>query len=240
MANKGQGNPANGDQCKMDFATILASSVHDLKNSVGMLLNNLHETASELVPGDSPLQEKFSQLQYDTMRVNNDLIQLLTIYKIDYDHYAMDISHHDVHDFLEEAMLHYSPLVEHKNVTMELDCPDDLFWFFDRNLIAGVINNVINNAIRYTRDKLALSATTTYDNMLQIRLEDNGPGYPDNMLVADPVEQKNIDIGSGSTGLGLYFAALVARQHKNHDSSGYIRITNGGRYGGGCFSIILP
>lgn len=223
----------------LDFSTLLASTVHDLKNSVGHLLGTLRDTTNELPPHNRGLKERFGHLQYDAMRVSNDLIQLLAVYKIDHGLYSMDIAHHSVPDVLEECVLQYAPLFEHKHIAMEMDCPDDLYWFFDRSLISGVMNNIFNNAIHYTKDALLLRAFETAEG-LTIQLEDNGPGYPQQMLIADSSTARGIDFGKGSTGLGLYFAALAARQHTNLGKCGHVTIDNDGTLKGGRFSILLP
>ena len=45
---------------------------------------------------------------------------------------------------------------------------------------------------------------------------------------------------SGSTGLGLYFAARIAELHQRQARSGRIELRNGGLLGGGEFRIYLP
>jgi len=45
---------------------------------------------------------------------------------------------------------------------------------------------------------------------------------------------------SGSTGLGLYFAARIAELHERDGRRGRIELGNGGPLGGGEFRIYLP
>ena len=45
---------------------------------------------------------------------------------------------------------------------------------------------------------------------LVLSIEDNGSGYPENMLQEGSQAKTKISISSGSTGLGLYFASIVA------------------------------
>ena len=64
----------------IDFSMVLASAVHDMKNSLGMLLNSLDELRSE---HEESLGEssRFNTLQYEAERMHNDLVQLLGIYR---------------------------------------------------------------------------------------------------------------------------------------------------------------
>ena len=90
-----------------------------------------------------------------------------------------------------------------------LECDQEAEWFFDRDLIAGIINSTINNSIRYTHSKIILSAEIN-NNYLQISIEDDGSGFPEQMFSRPDTLETAIDMKSGSTGLGLYFAEQIA------------------------------
>ena len=67
------------ESTKLGFATVLASSVHDMKNSLGMLLCTLDDISQTCGPNDCASKSRFTQLQYEGQRVNNHLIQLLAV-----------------------------------------------------------------------------------------------------------------------------------------------------------------
>ena len=223
----------------LEFSTVLASSVHDMKNSLSMLLGTLDDITMRCGGTECPSSQKFAQLQYEGQRVNNHLIQLLAIYKIENAMYSPIVDEHPMQDFLEESALQSEALLSPKGIAVECDCDPDLIAFFDREMVAGVVNNVVNNAYRYSKDKIRLSASQR-DGYVQISIEDNGNGYPENMLCEHSDQLTGINFKSGSTGLGLYFSSLVAKMHKNKGRQGYIACSNDGIDGGGKFSIFLP
>ncbi len=223
----------------LEFSTVLASSVHDMKNSFSMLLGTLDDITVRCGGAECPSSQKFAQLQYEGQRVNNHLIQLLAIYKIENAMYSPIVDEHSMQDFLEESALQSEALLTPKGIAVECDCDADLIAFFDREMVAGVVNNVVNNAYRYSKDKIRLSARQR-DGFVQICIEDNGNGYPKNMLCEHSDQLTGINFKSGSTGLGLYFSSLVAKMHKNKGRQGYIACSNDGIDGGGKFSIFLP
>ncbi|MBF0542420.1 MAG: HAMP domain-containing histidine kinase [Nitrospirae bacterium] len=223
----------------IDFSSMLASTVHDMKGSLTMLLNTLDEIIVDTKNTNLNIYAQFSKLQYEAKRVNNNLIQLLTIYKMEKSQYNVNIEHYSVSDFLDEQILQSKSLFEFHNITVSLDCHSDLYWYFDRDLLSGVINNVINNIIRYTKDKFSLKAYVA-DNCLHIELHDNGRGYPKTFATTDSVSHKRVSFATGSTGLGLYFSSLVARAHRNKNETGSIMVNNNSEFGGGLFTIILP
>ncbi len=224
---------------KVDLSTLLASSIHDTKNSLGMVLNSLDELLEQAGPdGECRCPaEKVGQLQYEARRLNDNLIQLLTIYRLEKHHYSPDIREWAISDFMADTVALHGPLLEFRNVGLELRCPQELHGYFDRDLVAGVLNNAINNALRYTRDRLRLSVTEAQGG-LRFSVEDNGSGFPQAMLVSG--SGSAIDFGAGRTGLGLYFSSLVAGFHRNGEHRGHIELTNGGELGGGRFSLYLP
>ena len=223
---------------KLDFSGVLASTIHDMKNSLGMVLNSLDEIVDPEAGKCRCTPEKVAQIQYEARRVNDNLIQLLTLYKVEKKQYIENITELPVADFLEECYLANKPLMEYRQIPLETECDDDLIWFFDRDLLIGVIDNVINNAMRYTRNRIKLAASEE-DGWLHIRIEDDGPGFPPHMLQAVDRET-DLDFRKGHTGLGLYFCSQVAALHVNQGREGYIALSNDGELGGGRISIYLP
>jgi K+-sensing histidine kinase KdpD len=224
---------------ELDFTTVLASTVHDMKNSLSMLLGTLDQLKDQCTKDGCSAQNKLLQMQYEGRRVNGNLIQLLALYRIQNAQYFANISEYDVGEFLEENMVEHEDLLAPRGIKFAMSCPEDLVWFFDRELVSGVITNVINNAQKYTKDQLILSAGIT-NGFLAIHVEDNGKGYPEQMLHGSQGKHAALNFGTGSTGLGLYFASTVAQLHKNKDRSGYIVTSNDGIDGGGRFTICLP
>ena len=60
------------------------------------------------------------------------------------------------------------------------------------------------------------------------------------MLCNQSERQADLNFHSGNTGLGLYFADVVAQLHQNKDRFGRIEISNAGINNGGKFAIYLP
>ncbi|GJM04336.1 MAG: sensor histidine kinase [marine bacterium B5-7] len=224
---------------EFDYSALLASSIHEVKNSLNMLLNSIDQVVSEYDEESCPAYKSFSQIQYESKRVNDDLVELLAIYRIRNNQYVANIDEYSVSDFLNENIAQHGTMILNRKINYEIKCNDELNWFFDRDLLTGVISNVINNLYKYTKDKLQVSAIKK-DGFLLIKIMDNGPGYPQDMLISNADNQKSISFDRASTGLGLYFSRLVAELHKNKGKNGYITTTNDGLDGGGCFSIYLP
>ena len=63
------------------FDTLLASTVHDMKNSLSLLMNDLEVMGSKLERSDENRQT-VSSLRYEASRINISLMELLALYKL--------------------------------------------------------------------------------------------------------------------------------------------------------------
>lgn len=224
---------------QLDFSAVLASSIHDMKNSLTMLLTSLDEAVATGRNKANPMADELTKLQYEAKRVNNNLVQLLSIYKLSSSQYAVNVTYRPVADFFEEVAIEFEGLLSHNGITLQIDCPADLYWYFDRDIVMGVINNIVNNTIRYTRECVRLKAAEE-DGWLIISIEDDGEGFPEGIMnLADEI-RSGVDFGSGSTGLGFYFSDMAAKIHTNGEREGRIALSNDSHLGGGRFSLWLP
>ena len=235
---------------------FLASTVHDMKNSIGVLSGTLEQLLSAAPPpaaatpadADPAATEEptpYSQMAhmlYQTRRLNDNLIQLLALYKeVGKPGYPFDPAPQQIGELVEQVASQARILLKSRGITLELDYAPELIWSFDEDLVIGVLVHAINNAIRYTRDRVRLAIRVDGEE-LELRVEDNGDGFLPAMLAAGaaPMEQSRVNFLTNSSGLGLYFSREVARMHKHRQRSGSIALSNGGALGGGCFVLRLP
>ncbi len=224
----------------IDLANIFASTVHDVKNSLGFVTNLLDDLAEKETDAVEPVRDLIGQLHYETRRLSGVLVQLLAVYRAERMEYHVNVDHEDVGEVLEEIVLQHQPMCGFRGIELAYDCPEDLHWFFDREIVATVLGNAINNGVRYTRGRILISAETE-DPYLVLTVADDGAGYPERMLgVVKDVTEAAPRLSEGSTGLGLYFAALAVQVHENNGRRGEIRLENGGPLGGGRFRVLLP
>jgi len=223
-----------------DLSLFLASSAHDMKNSVSMLSGTLENLLADAPEKLTPAYQQMVRMLYETRRLNNNLIQLLALYKeVGSPSYPFDPEAQAIAEFVEEVAARNHILFDSRGIVFDTECPAELVWCFDEDLVAGVIGSALNNAIHYTRDKIRL-AIAPVGEFLEIRVEDNGRGYPPAMLEAQAAVKAGVDFSTGSTGLGLYFSSEVAKMHKHRGRHGSVGLENGGLWGGGCFVLRLP
>lgn len=227
-----------------ELSLFLASTAHDMKNSVSVLAGTLEKLLAGASPETEAAYPQMAHMLYQTKRLNDNLIQLLALYKqVGKPDYPFDVQPLEMGDFVEQVVASVRILLDSRGIRLETECDPGLIWHFDEDLVIGVIGHAINNAVHYTHDKIRF-AIGVVDECLEIRVEDNGGGYPQAMLDAGVSAMSGVRSGvnflTNSTGLGLYFSSEVAKMHKHRQRTGTIALENGGAYGGGCFVMRLP
>lgn len=222
----------------MIFYDVLASIIHDMKNSLGMVINRLDEVVDEL-PDDLHDSAKITAIQQEAKRLNNNLIELLTLYRIENERISAVIDEVFVDDFLQDIIAENQSAANSGEIKITCNCNEELCGYFDEGLVHGIINNLIGNALRYTKNTIELSASEQ-DGYLVISVEDDGEGFPQSMLEAQKADAINNEIGDGRTQLGIHFANMIAQMHQNKNKKGFIKLSNNNKLKGGCFSLYLP
>ncbi len=224
------------------FETVLASTVHDMKNSLSLVLAQLDQISQQINPAPEN-QQTISTLRYEASRINLSLMQMLTLYKLDNHQLQVNTVEVEMADFIDDCIASHSLLAQNKNIRLEVECDDFLVWFFDPDMISIAINNIIGNSIRYTRTRVLVSVRNCQRASHQgliIEISDDGEGYPEIMLEEPENFIKRVNYSTGSTGLGLFFSATVASSHTKGDHSGSIKLDNQSAWNGGRFELFLP
>ncbi len=227
--------PSNKNQ-PIDFNTLLASSVHDIKNSLATVRELVKQIAAKSQSNNNP---DFIQLEFEANRMNNSLVQLLELYKIDSKQFNLNIDEHSAYDILQEVKAQQAPLIQFKQYNLEIDCAEDLYCYCDYFHICNALSSILNNAQRYSENQILLSAYPQKQTIV-FCMEDDGKGFPDQLLLINSADTTATDWISSSTGLGLHFVSTLAALHIANNSKGYIKIDNESRLGGARFRLFLP
>ncbi len=112
-------------------------------------------------------------------------------------------------DLIEEICLKYN------NKNLSRDLMPRIYFNGRKNLIKRCVNNLLDNAIKYG-EKVNIELTKNNNNLF-VKIDDNGPGIPENEY--DNVFKPFYKINKGradsksSVGLGLSIASDIVRSH---------------------------
>jgi signal transduction histidine kinase len=145
-----------------------------------------------------------------------------------------------INELIDDISQKYGLLAKEKQISINSEITNEpCLVYADVSLIERVLQNLIDNAIKYTPEKGEIKLQITNDNQqVEIKVCDTGNGIPEDQIpfVFDRyhIGDKRISLDKNSTGLGL---AIVKRILEIHDSS--IKLTS--KIGKGTtFSFNLP
>lgn len=143
----------------------------------------------------------------------------------------------DFSELLNELAELYIPSAEEHGLTLQEEIADGLQIYGNRQLLAQIISNLLDNALKYvpTGGEVSLRAQQQ-DNQIRVVIEDSGPGIPPEMR--DKVFERFARLDPSRTmagsGLGLSLAKAFVELHH-----GRIAITKSA-LGGSSFVLDFP
>jgi signal transduction histidine kinase len=191
--------------------------VHDLKNPLSVLQTNLELLGSEKhCEICSP--EKFQQLHSTVVRVCRMVQDILDLGRAE--DVGLDIHKSCIHlnPWLSNLFLEFLQQAAPRNQQIILECPDDLVLEADAKLLRRLLQNLIDNALKYSSVASRTILTAQRDgSRLLLTVSDQGPGIPEHLMafvfekfVRLHPDGWNAPLGSG---LGLAFCRMVAEAH---------------------------
>lgn len=124
-----------------------------------------------------------------------------------------------VRDLLENLLQLMQPTLEQKNIEVETILRDmDLVIKVDINLLEQVLINLIVNAIEAVKEKndpqIILSAYTSHNKKVIIKVADNGPGMPPELL--EKIFIPFFSTKKSGSGIGLSLCKQIMMLHKGN------------------------
>lgn len=126
---------------------------------------------------------------------------------------------------------------EKKDISVTVDCPDNLHFFHDSKWTAEALFNLLDNAVKYTREggKIRVSVEQ-WEMYVRLDVADTGKGIPESNQAAvfRRFYREEEVHGQQGVGIGLYLAREIVTKQ-----GGYIKVNSEvGR--GSTFSVFLP
>jgi two-component system heavy metal sensor histidine kinase CusS len=175
----------------------------------------------------------------DVKRLSRLADQLLMLTRADAGALEPAVEPIDVADFLHEVAAVWRPAAEDRGVHISADAPDSGSVIADPVLMRRVLDNLVDNAIRYSPASTAVSLSAHRSGEgWNFEVADQGPGVPaayqDRLFTRfarpDPARNRNAD----GAGLGLALSAAIARAHE-----GTLRLVGAGGPGA-TFQLHVP
>ncbi|MDE3176338.1 MAG: response regulator [Pseudomonadota bacterium] len=213
-------------------STFLAFVSHDLLQPLNAARLNL-STLNEAAPNAEV--RRFSHQIDLALTSLEDLIRtLLDMSKLDAGAMRPDIACVPLEQVLSPLRLEFAPLAAARGLKLTVR-PSRAWVRTDPMLLRRVLQNLINNALRYTRRGGVLLGARARGDLIRIDVSDTGPGIaPDRREAIFEEFQREGGPGDGGFGLGLSIVRRLSQALEHR-----VELTS--RVGfGSTFSLLLP
>lgn len=192
-----------------ELRTPLAS----IKTAIDILRSG---TPGEMTPDQKNILEKADR---NVSRLKNLINDVLDLSKIESGMMDWSFEKHNINDVIEEVVDLQEAVARQKGLDLKKELDDTIpLLYFDRNRIIQVLNNLVNNAIKFTKEGgvVVLSAHKKEQNHIVVSVKDTGIGIKteDIPRVFEKFQQLGDPaVREGGTGLGLSISREIITRH---------------------------
>ena len=198
---------------------ILTSALsHDIRTPLTILKGNT-EMLLKYIPNNkidkTKTLEMLESMNNNITRLEDFVTNMSTIVKIE--QIEPKYKKIELNKLVEELKENSECLCNNKNIELEFNTKittsEEIL--VDENIIHEVYNNIFNNALCYTENKILVNIEST-NNMLIFEIVDNGNGFSDKALKEATHIYFKENNEKNHFGLGLYISKLLAEKHNGN------------------------
>ena len=190
-----------------------SDAAHELRTPITAL--KLQLTLIEQANSVAEREVAIQNLRNGINRSEQLVSQLLTLARIEPNSQAKEVQQISMLGLIKESIESLLPLAHEKYIDLGLNTSEEFVILGVGPEIAVLINNIVDNAIRYTpiNGKIDISLFSESQNII-LEVNDSGPGIPPNEFerVFERFYREDNKSISGS-GLGLSIVKEIATQH---------------------------
>ncbi len=205
------------EELKTNFVSLVT---HDLKTPVARI-QGLAEVLARKAK-DRLLDRDLETIQHiiaSTDELNRFISSILELSKVESNRLHLRIESKDINQLIERALDSFKLALREKKLTLTARLEPLFPIRFDVELISKVINNLIDNAIKYSpaNSEIVIESRETIEQWIEISVIDQGIGMSAeelNQLFTRFYRAKNdTTVKSPGTGLGLYLTKYFVEAH---------------------------
>jgi len=185
---------------------FIKDTTHELNTPITTILANI-ETLNTSNCDEKSLK-KLQRIETASMGISDiyqDLIYILLNHKILSKNEKLNIS-----EILDERIKYFTNIANTKNINFQLEIKQDIYFIADKQKIDRLIDNIISNAIKYTKKsttiKIILSDTT-------LSIIDEGKGMSEDEISKIFERYSRFDNTQGGFGIGYSIIKSIADEY---------------------------
>ncbi len=192
-------------------AHFLAAASHDLLQPLHAARLFMGALREDLPPKGSSAHELANNADLSIESANRLLRALLNLSRLEVGGVKPEVRPVNVGALLSELRREFEAVAADRNLTLRVT-PSNVWVLSDPDLLRSVLQNLIGNAIRYTKTGAVLVGCRRDPDGVRFEVRDSGPGIPDDALALIFEEfsrlANSVETGPGA-GLGLAIAERI-------------------------------
>jgi signal transduction histidine kinase len=205
------------ERAQQDQRELTEFIVHDLKNPLTVVNAGL-ELVGELVPdAGSDLGQTVSEAAEAARRLRTMVEDLLAISRMEQSDFPLQREAVSLTKLLRAVIQAYVRRAQERGIVLAPPPDVSVEIKADRTLLQRVLENILDNAFRYTPANGRIAVTTSRSNQaVEINVSNDGPPIPERerQRVFEKFRRGARDASSfGNAGLGLYFCKRAVEAH---------------------------
>ncbi|MBU2028610.1 cell wall metabolism sensor histidine kinase WalK [Patescibacteria group bacterium] len=206
------------DKAKSEFISVAAHQLRTPLSAVKWILSLLIDEESAKLSAE---QRSLVMKGYDSNeRVINIINDMLVVTRIESGKLQYNFTLTHIEDLIESVLLDFDYQIHIRKMNLSFEKPSVQLPYvsIDSEKMRGVIQNLIENALRYTKDngKILIKAVLE-NNMIKVSVQDNGIGIPEHQKSSIFSKFFRADnatkVQASGSGLGLFIAKNTVEKH---------------------------
>jgi signal transduction histidine kinase len=154
---------------------FLADAAHELRTPIAALTASAHQVLA--ANDDTARRLAAIRLDQGAARISHLLSQLLMTARIDASPVFSTLDTIDAAELLRQRLAALVPAARRKGITLALDAPESAAVLANALAFDSIVENLVDNAIRYTPQGGAVSVTLRHSGRyVDLNVKDGGPG----------------------------------------------------------------
>ncbi len=202
------------EELKSNFMRMMS---HDLKTPLARI-----QGMTEVISKEGPRLTETQRKALDTIAQSSDeltefIASILSLSRIESKEMKLQLKSRDVNQLVRETIRKHEYMARRKEIEIVAELEPLFSIKVDQDLLKTVLNNLVENAIKYSPERTKILITTEeLNNDVVIQVADQGSGIPPEEIghVFDRFYRaRNARTTTAGNGLGLYLAKYFVELH---------------------------